>query len=137
MTLVGVLLAGCTTEPSPAEAPIPVLSLASRGLPAQIELGDSATFNLVVTGDRTTTSDHIGGHYWDDSTDEPTADFAAALGACQHVAGSNTVPGQFTIVCTPTQEGWHYVRGHVRLTIGDDTLDYWTAEHVVFVQPAT
>ncbi len=134
--MTAVALSGCTDEPGVDEAEIPVLSLFARELPSHIQLGDSITFKLVIKGD-TATSSHVGGHYWADATSDPTGDFALQAGACQHVAGSADLPGTFTVICTPMEQGWHYVRGHVRLTIGGEELNYWSDEHVVLVRAAS
>ncbi len=136
MLLAGVVLAGCTNDPTTDEAAIPMLTLNARDLPSHIKLGDSVTLGLHITGDNAGHSDHIGAHYWSASTDDPTADFGLQAGSCSHVAGGGQVPGDFTIVCTPTESGWHYLRGHVRLVVDDETLNYWTPEHVIFVTPA-
>lgn len=90
-------------------------------------LDDGVSFTLNVTGDLEGFSDHIGGHVWTESTDEPTA--AGSDGACAHVAGGGTVPGTFEVTCTLDggEAPWHY-RGHLRVTVGDEQWDYWTEE---------
>lgn len=90
------------------------------------EVEGGVAFTLNVTGDLAGTSDHIGGHIWEASTDAPTV--AGSDGACAHVAGGGSVPGTFEVTCTFDGEApWHY-RGHLRVTVGGAQWNYWSEE---------
>ncbi len=84
-----------------------------------------AEFDLVISGDVTGFSDHIGGHYWSQSTDAPTA--SGSDGGCTHVPGGGSVPGTYHVTCDMGEGTWTY-RGHLRLTIDGEQWNYWTAE---------
>ncbi len=93
---------------------------------SNITLMDGAAhFDLNIEGDMTGFSDHIGGHYWSQSTDAPTA--AGSDGGCSHVAGGGDLPGTFHVMCNMGDGEWVY-RGHLRITIGESQWDYWTEE---------
>lgn len=97
--------------------------------------GTTATFGLDVEGRRSTTSDHIGGHYWLGEVDDPTAAFADRAGDCAHVPGGGEVPGTFEVTCDLKHFGELAVHGHLRITEEDETFNYWTPAQTVTVTP--
>ncbi len=145
-TLIAFLLAGCT---SPADDHANdnggehahdlgpnSFELKATGMPAHVESGEAFTFTLTITspdhqhGETT----HLGAHYWAEETDDPNGDFGLA-GGCNHVQGAVDVPGTFEITCSGLPDGTNFVRGHLRLTQGDDLLNYWSAQHAVHIGP--
>ncbi|MGB0651976.1 MAG: hypothetical protein ACPGQL_02150 [Thermoplasmatota archaeon] len=98
--------------------------------------GSSGAFDLVIEGP-SGSSGHIGAHYWNDSTDDPDADFGAQAGACTHVDGVQSLPGTFGVTCEFPGDGIYYLRGHLRVEVGDRTHDYWTEETMVQVGDPT
>lgn len=90
------------------------------------ELEDGVSFTVNITGDLEGTSTHIGGHYWDAPTNNPTV--AGSVGGCVHVAGGGTVPGSFQVTCSRTDSSsWQY-RGHLRVEVDGQQWNYWSEE---------
>ncbi len=118
-----LLLSGCVTSNEPA------IELSATDMPAFAAVGEPVTFTMTGTGDLT--SGHVGGHFWDASTEDPTADFSEA-GGCAHVPGATTFPAEVTVTCTFEEPGMVYVRGHVRTD--DSTTNFWTEEHAIDVR---
>lgn len=108
----------------------PAYTLTVSGVPATaVVAGQNFTFQLNVTGDAGWRSDHIGAHFGTNSSTSPSTTVYPQ--ACAHQEGD--LPGEFTVTCKITQAGTHYLRGHVRLTIGSGTYHYWSAEAEVTV----
>lgn len=101
-------------------------TLTTDGAPANATAGEPFTFQLMVDG-AATSSDHIGAHHW--NATEDTGDIADA-GACEHQEGD--LPGTFTVTCT-LEPGVYSVRGHMRLTVGDQMNDFWAEAFRVVV----
>lgn len=98
--------------------------------------GSNFTVQVNVTAlgaSENVTSDHIGVLYWNASEPNPTAQNAA--GACQHVSGG--VVGSHTITCNianaPGLPKEFFLRGHVRITEGATSLEWFSAEQKVSV----
>lgn len=93
------------------------------------------TVKLNVTGVDNATSDHIDIHFWNATTTTPA--LATAAGNCAQVAEPTGAIGVFTITCSIENTGIagkdYYLRGHLRLTEGATTLDWWSAELKVSV----
>lgn len=114
-------------------------------VPAQATYGTDFDVILNVTalgGSDNATSDHVGAHWFNDTTGMSEAESA---GSCAHLAGSTGVVGTHTITCNVPQEGdipasasrTVYVRGHVRVTEGGTTLSWWSEPYAVSVQSVT
>lgn len=107
----------------------PDLTLTTTGVPTAAIVGVPITFDLNVTGDAVE-SDHVGAHYDVEAHPEPTRAYGTA---CVHVAAS--LPSNFTVSCTFESLGTHYLRGHVRVMVGETSYDSWAAtEHVIQVR---
>lgn len=110
-------------------------NLTLAGVPSSAGSETNFTFTLNVTGMDNATSDHIGAHFWSASEANPTV--ANAAGACAHTEGG--VLGSHTVTCSIESSGLtpttFYVRGHVRLTEGGSTLEWWSPEASVSVSP--
>lgn len=105
--------------------------LHASGVPARALAGSPFIFQLEADGDVEGASQHIGGHYWAQSTTDPDADFAAQAGACEHLSGARDLPGAFEITCTVSSPGTVYLRGHVRVETDGQTYNYWSDEFAV------
>lgn len=155
----GVALAGCATEDAtdtptttstPATSPTattptattpvttpdnttdeaPEYALEATNVPTTVEAGVAFTFTLNVTGDETSASDHVGAHWGPTSLDEPTV--AGYGGSCAHQAGA--LPGLYTVECTLADEGTFHLRGHARLNLSGELVNYWSDEHEITVR---
>lgn len=88
---------------------------------------------VAIAGKDNATSDHIGVHYWNATTTEPSV--SNAEGACEHVAGGAV--NTYTVVCSITNTGvgpqQYYLRGHLRLAEGGTVLSWWSAETPVTI----
>jgi hypothetical protein len=126
-----ILLAGCTGV-TPTETLGPgTYNLTVTATDDAPSAGQAWNFTLLIEGGIEASSDHIGGHFWDFATDDPTGDFSLA-GGCAHVPGGGTLPNTFQITCTFDEAGTYYLHGHVRIT-GEETFNYWSDEIVVNV----
>lgn len=93
------------------------------------------TFLLSINGTENATSDHIGAHFFNATTGEPS--LATAAGGCAHTTGPAV--NSFQISCSVPNTGTTprnvYVRGHLLLTEGGVTLDWWSAPVEVVILP--
>jgi hypothetical protein len=130
-----VLLAGCATpdDDEPETPTAETYELTAEGVPDVATAGQEFTFDLTVDGDLEWTSDHIGGHFGMNSTDEPST--TKYEKACVHQAGD--LPGEFEVTCTLHHAGVWYLRGHTRITLdGGEQVNYWTdREYLVTATP--
>ena len=126
-----LLLAGCSDPPAdddhadhPLDADTYAITLAD--LPVlPVPAGTGFTFNSTITGDVQHASDHIGAHFGNRTTTEPST--AVYNMTCAHTGG--TLPGRFQVTCTaPAQPGVHYLRGHARIIDGTVTHHWWSDE---------
>jgi hypothetical protein len=133
---LAIALAGCMSvpvEPAPTtSAPADSYALTAIGFPSTGTVNQNVTFQLEIKGGPMRTSDHIGGHYWNNQTTDPTAEFAQQAGACVHVPGVNSFPATFNVTCRFAAPGTYYVHGHLRYVDGETTRNFWTV-----VQPIT
>lgn len=88
------------------------------------------TFTLTVNGTDNATTEHLGAHYWNATQSAPTV--ANSMGACQHAPAATGALGTHTITCSIENTGLapkdFFLRGHVRITEGGTTLDWWSDE---------
>lgn len=105
-------------------------TLTATGVPATAVANQSFTFTLRAEGPAGT-SDHVGGHFGTNSTDQPSV--AAYPGACVHTA--QTLPGTYTVACTLPRAGTWYLRGHVRTGAAEAYRHFWAAESTIVVTP--
>lgn len=131
LCLLFAAFAGCVDAPDDIDEDS--FELHASGVPARALAGSPFTFQLEVEGDVEAQSDHIGGHYWTQSTPDPDADFAAQAGGCAHLSGTRDLPRTFEVTCTVPSTGTMLLRGHVRIEDREDTYNYWTEEHAVEV----
>jgi hypothetical protein len=128
LSLVTLLLAGCASQHEEES-----FTLTVNDLPARTMAGGTISMMLNIQGSPEVTSDHIGAHYWNFTTTDPTADFTAQAGACKHVEGSATAPGAFPVSCTFEKPGVYYVHGHMRTTHDGQIVNWWSKGHKVVV----
>jgi hypothetical protein len=126
-----LLLAGCTTTEHDHDG----YALTTTGIPDSAVVDQAFTFRLDIAGPEHT-SDHIGAHYWNGTTDDPTRDLAQAK-ACAHVSGGGEVPGAFDVTCSFEAPGTYQVFGHLRITEGEDVEHFWAEPRNVTVVAAT
>lgn len=98
-------------------------------MPDAVTSGTNFTFNLTIEGEPEWASDHIGAHYGANSTDEPST--TAYGNACAHQAGD--LPGEFEVTGKIDDAGIWYLRGHTRITVEGEPLNYWTDEFTITV----
>lgn len=93
------------------------------------------TFTLTINGTENVTSDHIGAHFWNATTETPTV--ANSAGACAHLPGETGAVGTFTVTCSienkETGPKDFFLRGHVRVTEGGSALNFWSTEQKVSI----
>lgn len=97
--------------------------------PTTVTANESFTFNITIEGDVESTTDHAGAHYGNQSSDEPSTTVYDQT--CAHSGGA--VPGSFEVTCTISEPGTYYYRGHLRITEGGQTHNWWSEEHQVVV----
>lgn len=116
-----------------ARAPIGDFTLTTSNVPAvPVARGESFNFTLTIDGADADFSDHIGGHFGTNTTDEPSV--AQYPLACAHVAGD--VPGVYEVTCTVPEDaatGTYYLRGHMRITAAGAPHNFWAAEDAIIV----
>lgn len=133
--LLAGLLAGCSSPPSEddgdgsgAEQALDsaTYAITLAGVPTlPVAQGQPFHFNSTVSGGPTHTSDHIGAHFGNASTTEPST--AAYNVSCVHQQGD--LPGKYEVTCTaPAKAGVYYLRGHARITEGETVVNWWSAE---------
>ncbi len=137
--LTAVAFAGCTSpepnvpdngdEGDAAELGPDTYTLTVHEAPATATADETFTFNMTVEGDVEHATDHLGAHYGNQSTDEPSTDVYDK--ACNHQA--TTVPGEFEVTCTISEPGTYYYRGHMRIQADGETYNWWSAEHTLVV----
>jgi len=92
------------------------------------------TVNLSISGSENVTTDHVGAHYFNDSTNATTD---TAAGDCQHVTGGAIA--NHTITCAIELDGVapkeYFLRGHLRVTQGDVVLSWWSEPQRVTISP--
>lgn len=106
------------------------------GAPTTPVLGNqSFTLTLAINGTDNVTSDHIGAHWFNATTASPTV--AGSGGACAHVNAA--VVGSHAIECRVPNTGpapkAAFVYGHLRITEGGVTLEWWSTPVEVQVGP--
>ncbi|HWH07684.1 MAG TPA: hypothetical protein VNX21_00695 [Candidatus Thermoplasmatota archaeon] len=106
------------------------------GAPTTPPLGNSSfTLSLGITGSDNATSDHIGAHWFNATTPTPTV--ATSGGACAHASGN--VVNTHAVECRIPNSGpapkAYYVYGHLRITEGGVTLEWWSAPVEVTIGP--
>lgn len=110
------------------------LTLAGVPTTAADETNFSFTLNVTALGaSDNATSNHIGAHYFNNTTDSTTE---TAAGTCEHTTGG--VVGPHRVTCNIDAGGLTrdvYVRGHVRITEGDVTLSWWSEPYKVTLSP--
>lgn len=111
------------------------LTLADVPTTAADETNFSFTLNVAALGaSDNATSDHIGAHYFNNTTDTSSV---TAAGACEHAAGG--VVGPHTVTCNVdagegiSRDVW--VRGHVRINDNGTLLSWWSQPYKVTVSP--
>jgi hypothetical protein len=134
VVLLAGLLAGCSSptdgEDDGETGTEHALDSATYGitvsdLPTVVLANSTFRFNSTISGGPVHASDHIGGHFGNKSTTEPSP--AVYTVACAHVAGD--LPGKYTVTCTaPTTTGVYYLRGHARITEGETVVNWWSTE---------
>jgi hypothetical protein len=134
--LAGLALAGCSSTPSPTPSATPAPSVASytvvvQGFPvAPVPANTTFSFTDHITGDAIRASDHIGAHFGNQTTASPST--TAYPVACVHTHGD--LPGDYGVTCTaPKAVGTYFLRGHARITQGNQTLNWWSSELVFTV----
>lgn len=123
-----------TTTPPVNDTPVltnATWTVSTTGIPAQAKPGVQFNFTLDVNGTTTFASQHIGGHFADNTT---SALVPAAMKACDHQAGQ--LPGTFNISCTMADEGTWYLYGHAQ-AIQNETFNYWALPSAVKVRNYT
>jgi len=136
--LLLVVFAGCTS-PGPAddngdsEPPTSdSYRLTAEDMPSLVSAGENFTYTLIIEGEPEWTSDHIGGHFGNTSTDQPST--AVYTGACFHAPTLREVPDTFEITCRINEPGTWYLRGHMRIALDDgQVLNWWTDEEFTIV----
>lgn len=99
------------------------------------------TFTLAIVGADNATSTHLGAHYWNATEANPTV--LNSAGACAHAPNATASVDTHTVTCAIPHTGVgakdFFVRGHLRLTEGATTLDWWSPETKVAILgvPAT
>lgn len=92
------------------------------------------TFTLRVNGTDNATTDHLGAHFWNATQSAPTV--ANSAGACAHTNATGVI-GTFTVTCSIENTGLtakdFFVRGHLRISEGGSTLNWWSDEVKVSV----
>ncbi|MDX1612552.1 MAG: hypothetical protein R3185_09285, partial [Candidatus Thermoplasmatota archaeon] len=114
---------GEPSEEDPASTR-PTYTLTVSEVPANVTVAQNFTLNLTIEGEENRTTDHIGAHYGDNSTEE--ASFEVYNRACFHLEGE--LPGTYTVTCQFEEAGTHHLRGHMRLTLEDEVFEYWSQE---------
>lgn len=133
-SVVMLLLAGCSSsDDDEPKLAADTYTLTLRGAPAIVSANSTFAFELQVDGDIERASDHVGAHFGNTSSQAPSTTVYAS--ACAHQIG--TVPSEdaaFTVTCkAPTKLGIYYLRGHVRIIEGNQTFNWWSAEHTFTV----
>lgn len=123
--------------PSPFPVKIRDYNITVANAPtAPVTSGSNFTIQLQVAGADNVTTDHLGAHYWNLTKADPT--FESIDGSCEHLATGAV--GKYDIKCAITNSGLapkdYYLRGHLRITEGGTTLDWWSPEVKVNVGPA-
>ena len=136
-TTLVLLLAGCSDtkdddtggEDHPLDSATYAIALSD--VPAlPVIAGQPFHFNSTITGDETHASDHIGAHFGNKTTTEPST--AVYNVTCAHQAGN--LPGKYQVTCTaPMQPGVYYLRGHARITEGATVVNWWSPETTITV----
>lgn len=129
--LLMAALAGCLDSAQDLDEQ--TYDLQAAGIPSHAAVGQPFTFQMQAEGELSAESDHVGGHYWAQSTSDPDADFAQQAGGCQHLSGASDLPGTFQITCTIQSSGTMHLRGHVRIETDGRTINYWTPEQAIEV----
>ncbi len=140
-TLITAYLAGCTTTTDEHgdhdhEITADTFRIKVTGAPAHVESGQAATFTVIAESvdDGHTTTTHMGAHHWAASTDDPNGDFSLA-GSCSHTQGEMEVPGSIEVTCSGLEDGTHFLRGHLRVSVDDQQINYWSDEFSIHVGP--
>lgn len=125
---LALLAAGCA-GPDDDPAPPPQddsYRLAVANVPATpVAPNSTFTFDLAVDGDEQRTSDHIGAHFGNSTTTQPSTTVYAST--CQHQGGA--LPGHYQVTCTaPATPGIYFLRGHARIIQDNATTQWWSAE---------
>ena len=114
--------------------PVGNYTLTTVGMPTlPVAPGDSFNFTLTIAGESTDHSDHIGGHFGMNSTDDDVVVGDFAYG-CQHQSGE--VPGEFTVTCPVPDDaapGTYYLRGHLRITAAGVNHEFWADQDTFLV----
>ena len=131
VVLLAGLLAGCTspkdddatgTENALDSA---TYSITVSDMPTAVLANATFRFNSTISGGPVHASDHIGGHFGNKTTTEPST--ATYDMACAHTGGD--LPGKYQVSCTaPKMSGVYYLRGHARITQGETVVNWWSTE---------
>lgn len=116
---------------TPAIVKVRNFTVEVSGVPtAPVASKSNFTIRVNVTGTENATSNHLGAHYWNATQPNPTA--ANSTGACAHLPDATGAIGSWTITCSIENKNVgatdFFLRGHVRVTEGDTTLDWWGEE---------
>lgn len=135
-----LLLAGCSQSkdsdgegdgPPAADAASYTIMLSEFPV-APLEGGQEFPFNSTISGGIERASDHIGAHFGPNSTTAPST--TAYPSVCPHSIGQ--LPGTFQVTCAaPLNPGVYYLRGHARITYGNESVNWWSAETTFTVAP--
>jgi hypothetical protein len=135
-TLLAASLAGCSGDGDDDPAgddssatPAPTASsytVTLEGFPvAPIPANTTFTFIDRISGDVVRMSDHIGAHFGQNSTTDPST--TAYPNACAHTHGD--LPGTYEVTCTaPAAPGAYFLRGHARIMQDNLTVNWWSNE---------
>lgn len=121
---------------APTEVKARAFTLNLTGAPSTPPLGNSSfTLTLAINGTENVTSDHIGAHWFNTTTADPTV--ATSAGACTHVTGPsvNTHAIECKIPNTGAAPRAVQVYGHLRIVEGGITLDWWSGPVEVTIGP--
>ena len=131
VVLLAGLLAGCSSpkddDDTGAENALDsaTYSITVSDMPAIVLANATFRFNSTISGGPVHASDHIGAHFGNKTTTEPST--ATYDVSCAHTGGD--LPGKYQVTCTaPAKTGVHYLRGHARITQGETVVNWWSPE---------
>jgi hypothetical protein len=127
LAVISMLFAGCASEVTIDRN---TFWLVASEVPTEVAVNEAFTFTMDVAG-ISSTSDHIGAHFWMDTeeADPRDDDFKATRLSCAH--DGSKIPNTVEVSCTIASAGTATLFGHMAYTEGDVTWNYWTHAYSV------